>query len=127
MLSAIVPAFEIKENYVTYYLIKGNALSKMMDIDTSDIVFYRIEKVSEEDIKTLIDNGEDVGFRVKSYQGLLGHNMLAMNMKKILSFLEENKQLRVQVDRLKDSVIGLTDELNNLMKEPLKNQYTVDN
>jgi regulator of replication initiation timing len=36
-----------------------------------------------------------------------------MNMKKILSFLEENKQLKIQVERLKDSLLEMAKEFKN--------------
>lgn len=34
-------------------------------------------------------------------------------MKKILSFLEENKQLKIQVERLKDSLIEMANEFKD--------------
>lgn len=40
-----------------------------------------------------------------------------MNMKKILSFLEENKQLKIQVERLKDSLLSMSDEFKKKVKQ----------
>ena len=39
-------------------------------------------------------------------------------MAKILSFLEENKQLKVQVERLKDTLITLNKEYKKQMENP---------
>lgn len=38
--------------------------------------------------------------------------MIALNMKTILAYMEENKQLQIQVERLKDSLLNVSKEYN---------------
>ena len=86
-----------------------------MAVDPLDIQFYRLEKIDECDIEGLQANGANIAFRVEGYGSL--------NMKKILSFLEENKQLKIQVDRLKDSMMSLTEELSTEYKGRTQTKY----
>ena len=49
---------------------------------------------------------------------IVGPSHVDLDMAKILSFLEENKQLKVQVERLKDTLITLNKEYKKQMENP---------
>ena len=112
-----------------------------MNAKTSEISFYRIEKIKETEIDDSLNDGYSIGFRIDSYEGktisaasywslkelwtlfegfrdLCAYFALAMNMKNILSFIEENQQLRTQVQRLKDSLLSMTKEYRKYLDNP---------
>lgn len=51
-------------------------------------------------------------------RGRLDQSYLGMGLRKVLGYLEENKQLKVQVERLKDTLITLNKEYRRYVEEP---------
>jgi regulator of replication initiation timing len=69
----------------------------MLNVENkSEIHYFKLVPIGTQEVDDLVNKKQEIGFRIDSYSG--------MNMRKILGYMEENKQLKIQVERLKDSL-----------------------
>lgn len=78
--------------------------------DKNEIHYFKLVPISSKEVTNLVDNKAEIGFRIDSYSG--------MNMRKILGYMEENKQLKIQVERLKDSLLHISREYKKALDNP---------
>ena len=92
------------------------SLVSLLNLNSSqDLHFFKLEPLSEEDLAQAMTEGTNIGFKVISQQ--------EMNLKKMLGFFEENKQLKVQTERLKDTLVTLHKEYKKFMEDPSLLKY----
>ena len=105
LLSAVVPSFTLEGDLT-------ENLTKMLNVSNkSEINYFKLVPISEHEVQKLASQNAEIGFRIESYSG--------MNMRKILGYMEENKQLKIQVKRLKETLMSVTDAYKNMNKSPV--------
>lgn len=78
---------------------------------TADRRYFALQPIDAADVRSTRDQGINVCVVMQSEEGEIG-------LAKYLSVFEENKQLRVQVERLKDSLLQLNQELARAVARP---------
>jgi len=88
-------------------------LSTLYGISPSALKFYSITPIEDEGtIRDMAKRGENIGFTCSSE---IGMNMEAT---KLFGYLEENKQLKVQNERLRDSLLTISREYKKYLENP---------
>ena len=105
LLSAVVPSFTLEGDL-------SENLTKMLNIsDKKEISYFKLVPINEAEVQQLAGRNQEIGFRIDTYAG--------MNMRKIQGYMEENKQLKIQVKRLKETLTSVTDNYKNMNKSPV--------
>ena len=102
-------------------IIKGHAYFAAMARDsmsvscivrpTEDRKYYVMTPIDYADVQSSRDKGQDVCVIMKGEEG-------EISMARYLSVFEENKQLRVQTERLKDTLVQLNQEYARAVARP---------
>ena len=93
-------------------------LVNLLNLPSSqDVHFFTLQPLAEEDLSQAMLSGANIGFKLISQQ--------EMNLKKVLGYLEENKQLKVQTERLKDTLLTLHKEYKKFMEDPSLLKYVL--
>lgn len=90
-------------------------MSNLNLLNSSDIHFFTMEPLPDSELQAKMAAGANIGFKIISQQ--------EMNFKKMVGFLEENKQLKVQTERLKDTLVNLHKEYKRFLEDPTVMKY----
>ena len=80
---------------MTYKKKTENLASFFQISNISDIHYYKLVPINMQEVEDLVAKKAEICFRADSYSEL--------NMMQILAFVEENFQMKIQIDRLKES------------------------
>lgn len=91
----------VRESMLPSYLIRPE----------KDRTYYVMQPIDFSEAEEARDSGKDICVIMKTEEGEL-------SVARYLSVLEENKQLRVQTERLKDSLVELNQEFARAVARP---------
>ncbi len=99
-ISNVIPAFEVRGDI-------SKEITTMLSLNKEEsLMYFKIRVIDSREIQKAIDQGFSIGYCVRGLQGF--------NLKQISCIIEENEQLKSQLERLKSCYSSLSKEIFNM-------------